>query len=139
MSENVIQCFGVLYREFVDYTNEYLSDNDISFSESIIIANIGANDHITQEEISIKLSIDRAAIARNVKSLEQKDYIITTKSATDKRKKDLNLTAKGQELFNLISAKNQERLETLFRNVSTDDREAFQRICSLLIGNLKRA
>ena len=71
MIKNLMQGIVVLYRTYLSYANEFLKDTDVSFSESVVISNIGLAEGISQEEISVKLYIDKAAIARNVKSLEK--------------------------------------------------------------------
>lgn len=125
MKSNIIANFGVLYRTFLAYTNEYLSGTDISFSESIVIANVGAREGITQEEISLNLAIDRAAVARNVKLLAGKDFIRIDKNEKDRRQNNLYLTDKGKELYALICNENLKRLTDLFDGISESDKEIF--------------
>ena len=133
MDKDIIGNFGILYRTFVNYSNEYLEDSDISFAQSVIIATIGNNEGISQEQISVKHFIDRAAVARNVKELEQKGYLATYKSDSDKRRKILVLSKKGKALYSLITEKNVERMERLFEGISVSDKKVFMKVMSLLV------
>jgi len=126
MTKNLLQSIGVLYRTYLSYANEFLVDTDVSFSESVVISNIGFAEGISQEEISLMLYIDRAAIARNVKSLEKKGYIKTIRASSDKRIKELYLTDQGHKMYDLIEKKNKERLDHLFEDLTVDEIEAFK-------------
>ncbi|MBQ7430422.1 MAG: MarR family transcriptional regulator [Butyrivibrio sp.] len=126
MSKNLLQSIGVLYRTYLSYANEFLVDTDVSFSESVVISNIGFAEGISQEEISLMLYIDRAAIARNVKSLEKKGYIKTIRASSDKRTKELYLTDQGHKMYDLIEKKNKERLDHLFEDLTVDEIESFK-------------
>ena len=135
MEKEMIETFGILYRSFVNYTNEYLKETDITFAQSVILANIGNNEDISQEEIAVKHLIDRAAIARNVKELEQKGYVKTLRSGQDKRRKILMLTEKGNAVFELISRNNKQRLAVLFQDISDKEKQSFMKTLAKLCEN----
>lgn len=132
MDSTIIENFGILYRTFVSYTNEFLKDYDISFAQSVIIANIGNHKEISQEQISVRHSIDRAAVARNIKELEKSGYVITKRSSSDKRRKELELTADGQKIYKLITQKNAKRMKKLFKNISEKDSATFFKVLEAL-------
>lgn len=126
MTKNLLQNIGVLYRTYLSYVNEFLVNTDVSFSESVVISNIGLAEGISQEEISLKLYIDRAAIARNVKSLEKKGYVKTIRATSDKRSKELYLTDQGHKMYDFIEKKNKERLDYLFEDITVQEIESFK-------------
>ena len=128
MIKNLMQGIGVLYRTYLSYANEFLKDTDVSFSESVVISNIGLAEGISQEEISVNLYIDRAAIARNVKSLEKKGYVKTTRASSDKRTKELYLTDEGHRMYDFIEKKNRERLKYLFEDITEEEAELFKAV-----------
>ena len=51
MNRNIFQNVGILYRSYLNYANSFLKDLGLSFSESVVISNIGASEGITQEGI----------------------------------------------------------------------------------------
>ncbi|MCR5254733.1 MAG: MarR family transcriptional regulator [Acetatifactor sp.] len=128
MIKNLMQGIGVLYRTYLSYANEFLKDTDVSFSESVVISNIGLAEGISQEEVSVNLYIDRAAIARNVKSLEKKGYVKTTRASSDKRTKELYLTDEGHRMYDFIEKKNRERLKYLFEDITEEEAELFKAV-----------
>lgn len=51
--------------------------------------------NVSQEELSKSLIVDKAATARAIKSLEEKEYIFRIKDENDKRTNRIKLTKKG--------------------------------------------
>lgn len=100
---NIIKNIGILYRTFVSAVSKDLIETGLSFSESVFLINIGQAQGICQETLSTQLAIDKAAVARGVKDLAEKNYLEIKKSATDKRNKHLFLTAQGQKLCRQVS------------------------------------
>ncbi|WKY45305.1 MarR family transcriptional regulator [Eubacteriaceae bacterium ES2] len=98
----IIRNIGILSRTFVSALSKAMSASDLSFSESIFLINIGENEGVNQDTIASNLAIDKAAVARSVKSLEQKNFLLAKKSETDKRSKQLYLTAKGQIIYQQV-------------------------------------
>ena len=121
MNKNVFQSVGILYRTYLNYANLFLKDMDVSFSESVVISNIGVAEGITQEGISSALYIDKAAIARSVKALELKGLIEIKKDSVDKRLKKLYLTQEGWEKYKGITAANAERLRYLYDGLTPSE------------------
>ncbi len=134
MKKTVLSNFGILYRTYIDYMKEVLKNTDISFSESIVLMNISERK-VTQDLISRNLRIDKAAIARSVKALEQKGYLTTRKNAEDQRNKNLILTAQGESLQKQIAKANQKRIEALKKGVPDDEWEIFHRVLTQLCDN----
>ena len=137
MNKNMLQIVGILYRTYLSYASDFLKDTDISFSESVVLSNVGMTQGISQEEISMYLYIDRAAIARNVKTLEKKGYVLTRRNNCDKRKKELYLTDSGQKIFEYIEAHNAERLKQLFEGISKDEIRVFQDVLCKIKNNIE--
>lgn len=124
-NQTIIKNFGILYRTFLNYISKSIASKDLSFSDSVFLVNIGENEGINQEEISTDLAIDKAAIARSVKNMEQKGYIRTKKSASDKRTKELYLSETGKELFQHMLNLHEEWLEQVFGNLDFNEIEHF--------------
>ena len=132
MNRNVFQSVGILYRTYLNFANGFLKDLGLSFSESVIISHIGGSEGITQERIATSLCIDRAAIARTVKLLENKELIEIKKDAEDKRLKKLFLTPEGWEKFRAITAANADRLASLYDGLTPSEISTMEAVLSKL-------
>ena len=112
---------SVLYRQFQIYINNNTKDLQISASEYIFLMEMYKNDNMSQEQLSKNLIIDKAATARAIKSLEEKEYIIRKKDDNDKRTNRIKLTKKGIEikdrLSNLLEEWNNEITSDIDKNL----------------------
>ena len=96
---------GIFNRQTQAYITAELSNMNISFSEYILLMNLYYNEGINQEDVSSMLFIDKAAIARSIKSLEEKGFITRKVTIEDRRSKKLfltDMTKKNEEYFHLI-------------------------------------
>lgn len=132
MDRNIFQNVGILYRSYLNYANNFLKDLGLSFSESVVISNIGASEGITQEGIASLLGIDKAAIARNVKLLENEGLIEIKKNADDKRLKKLYLTQEGWEKYKAITAANTDRLADLYKGLTPSEINTLETVLNKL-------
>lgn len=132
MDRNIFQNVGILYRSYLNYANSFLKDLGLSFSESVVISNIGASEGITQEGIASLLGIDKAAIARNVKLLENEGLIEIKKNADDKRLKKLYLTQEGWEKYRAITAANTDRLADLYKGLTPSEINTLETVLNKL-------
>lgn len=112
---------SALYRQFQIYINNNTKDLQISASEYIFLMEMYKNDNMSQEQLSKNLIIDKAATARAIKSLEEKEYIIRKKDDNDKRTNRIKLTKKGIEikdrLSNLLEEWNNEITSDIDKNL----------------------
>ena len=137
-NQTIIKNFGVLYRTFLNYISKSIVPKDLSFSDSVFLVNIGENEGISQEEISTNLAIDKAAIARSVKIMEQKGYIQTKKSASDKRTKELYLSETGKELFQYMLNLHEEWLKQVLGNLDSDEIKNFAKTINVISEKAKK-
>lgn len=86
---------SILYRQFQIYINNNTKDLGIGASEYIFLIEMYKNNNVSQEYLSKSLIVDKAATARAIKSLEEKEYIFRIKDENDKRTNRIKLTKKG--------------------------------------------
>lgn len=128
----MIRAFGILNRTFLSYTTKSLAGHDLSYSDSIFMVNIGAKEGITQEGISSNLAIDKAAVARSVKTMTKKGYVKTVQSKSDRRAKELYLTDAGQELYQLMLQINSRWMDYILQEFSQEEVKDFSRMIDRL-------
>jgi len=121
----VARAIGVLNRTFQSYISKALSDKDLSYSDSIFLVNIGNRSGISQEELSDLLAIDKSAIARSVKTLEEKGYIQSERSGLDKRAKELYLTDLGKGFAQFMDGLQRAWADNVMKDMSQKDLAIF--------------
>ncbi|MEW9095224.1 MAG: MarR family transcriptional regulator [Clostridiaceae bacterium] len=97
--KNIYEEFGrwisILYRQFQIFINNELKDLNITSGEYIYLIKLYENKELTQEDLAEIYYIDKAAITRSVKSLEDKGYIKRVKNESDKRSYKIQVTEKA--------------------------------------------
>ncbi|HPZ15215.1 MAG TPA: MarR family transcriptional regulator [Sphaerochaeta sp.] len=98
MKESLGRLVAILHRRNIAYLNTVLKPYQITSGEVGIMRSLYQREDRSQEELSLTLSIDKAAIARAVKSLEGKGYVRRINDERDKRCNRLFLTDKAKRL-----------------------------------------
>lgn len=93
--KSIGRLISILNRQAQMYLNNALKDLDIGSSEHVFLISLLKEDGITQEELSARLYIDKAATARALKSLEEKGYVRREADTQDKRAKQVFITPKA--------------------------------------------
>jgi DNA-binding MarR family transcriptional regulator len=93
-------CFNLrkIVRAVTQYFDHHLESSGIRSTQFTLLVALSATKARTLSEIAKSLVMDRTTLTRNLKPLE-KDGLITSKQAVDKRSKGYALTALGQEML----------------------------------------
>jgi DNA-binding MarR family transcriptional regulator len=97
MNKSIGRLVSILHRQSQIYINYVLKDFNVTSAEYSFLFCLYHNDGMTQEKMSSVLYIDKAATARAIKSLEQKEYVIRIKDSGDKRINRVYLSEKAKK------------------------------------------
>ncbi|AOT71960.1 MarR family winged helix-turn-helix transcriptional regulator [Geosporobacter ferrireducens] len=129
MEKSIGRFVSILYRQSQIYFNYILKEFDITSAEYSLLLYLYRKDGITQDDLSVYLYIDKSAIARAVKSLEQKGYVIRDKDDADKRFNRVYLSDKAK----LFKDEIRERVWTWSEFLTEDlDGETVEMVLSVL-------
>lgn len=135
MRQTLGRLVAILHRRNIAYLNAALKPYEITSGEVGIMRSLYQAEDRSQEELSLSLYIDKAAIARAVKSLESKGYVMRINDERDKRCNRLFLTEQAKrlqgEIEPLIDAWNNDRRAAL-------GDEEYERLCNTLHSLLQR-
>lgn len=112
---------GIYFRKTQTYMKRAFKKLGISFDEGIILLNVYANPNTTQDRIAELLSLDAAAVARGLKSLEQKDCLTREIDIENQRRKLVNISPAGQVLVDQITQIMQIWDEAIFEGLSAEE------------------
>lgn len=93
---------------------------DITVDQALILLMLDGNDK-TQTEIADLIFKDYASMTRIVKLMTQKDYLVKTIDAQDKRKSKLEITAKGRNTIKKLQPMIQNNRDIALNNVSDEE------------------
>ncbi|MTI55827.1 MAG: MarR family transcriptional regulator [Geosporobacter ferrireducens] len=129
LEKSIGRFVSILYRQSQIYFNYILKEFDITSAEYSLLLYLYRKDGITQDDLSVYLYIDKSAIARAVKSLEQKGYVIRDKDDADKRFNRVYLSDKAK----LFKDEIRERVWTWSEFLTEDlDGETVEMVLSVL-------
>lgn len=98
MSKSIGRIISILSRKIQQDLKDVVSPFGINVGEEPYFMTLVNEDGLTQDELTKKVMVDKAATTRAVKSLEEKGFIIRKIDSADKRSKRLYLTSKGKEI-----------------------------------------
>ena len=85
---------SIIYREHAKFLNEKVKDEDLSFGLFPLLIAIYENEGIIQEQLAQNFHLNESTITRNLKKLEDKEFI---KRIPHKRTKRIEITEKGMK------------------------------------------
>lgn len=133
--ENQI-CFP-LYAASRKVTSKYrnvLSELDLTYTQYITMMVLWEEREINVKELGKRLYLDSGTLTPVLKSLEQKGYVVRTRSSLDERVLNVTLTEKGKALRDRALAVPHEMARCVA--LSIDESVELQRLLNKLLGCL---
>lgn len=95
MQRSIGRLVSILYRKNQVYLNLVLKPLNITAAELPILLHLYDDDHVSQEELSTFLMIDKGATARAVQALIKKGILTKEKDIHDRRAYQVYVTEQG--------------------------------------------
>jgi len=96
---NLSRLISILHNQKNSYMNVQLKEFGLSHGQAITLKIIYEENNIKQEDLNKRLQIDKSAVTRILKTLEDKGFVVKKTSKEDKRNHVLFLTAKGEKIY----------------------------------------
>lgn len=81
------------------YLNHHLEDMGINASQLHLLFEISHQKNINQEKIASRCNINKGAVARSIKKLEEKELVIREIDDENRRQNKVSITPKGNEIL----------------------------------------
>lgn len=134
---DVLRSFAVLNRAFLAHFAEELAKHRLTYSEGILLANIGHRPGTTQEALVSELLLDKGAVARAVKGLKARKLVVVKQSPDDGRAHNLHLTRAGEVVLEFIDALNAAWISRVTVDISAKEFRAFSSVLSTLVTRVR--
>lgn len=82
------------------YLNHKLCEFGINYTQFSLLFEISYQTHINQERIANRCNINKGAVARSIKKLEEKELVIREIDAENRRQNKVSITKKGEIILN---------------------------------------
>lgn len=116
---------AILSRQLNIYFTHELSETELNASELVYLAQLYAHDGLTQEEMAKELSVDKAATARVMQSMEKKNLIVRKTDEKDKRAKRVFLTEKATRFEDRIREIQKDWITYITQDMTMEESEKF--------------
>ena len=88
---------SIIARSNTIYINRHLEDLNINSTQLELLFEISRNNNINQEKIAAGCSIDKGAVARSIKKLEENGLVKREIDVNNRRQNKVSLTELGDE------------------------------------------
>lgn len=99
---------------------------------------INRSEMCTANDIVVFLARDKAQIARLIKEMIEKNWLVKVANPEDKRSQLLSLTEAGKALASLISKTQSHVDKKMQENLSSEELSEFIRVANVISNNLKQ-
>lgn len=113
---------SLLYREHTKYLNEKVKDENLSYGLYPLLIKIYNNEGIIQEQLANFFHLNESTITRNLKKLEDKEFITRT---PNKRTKVIKTTKKGKITAQKLKNLDEKWDEKIRKTIGEEDYSKF--------------
>lgn len=114
------------------YHLHYVHNEKITHQAVRILQHIEKSSNIGIREISDFLNVSHNTASEHIKRLIEKKYIEKKRDESDERKVILSLTESGEEVLFQNTALNEEKLSSILKELSEEDRSLIEKSFKLL-------
>ena len=134
---NLSRLISILHNQKNSYMNVQLKEIGLSHGQAIALKIIYEENNIKQEDLNKRLQIDKSAVTRILKTLEDKQLIIKETSQEDKRNHILSLTSNGKMLYPQIKNVIKETTEVMLKDIDQNQQLLLEELLLKMKMNLK--
>ena len=127
---------SILARGSEIFMTRCLADFGLTATEVVILRYLYDAVSPVQEDVSEHFMLDRGAIARTLRRLEEKEIIKRYENPNNRREKMIAITDKGLELKSFCFGLTDLWQETILSGISEDDANIFRNILNRMVDNV---
>ncbi len=100
---------------------QYAERFDLSITEWRVLAILGRYPGISANEVAVRAAMDKVAVSRAVASLLKSSRLKRAIDSSDRRRSMLNLSAKGQKVYDQVAPLAKRHEERLLANLTAEE------------------
>lgn len=125
-----------LNRDFIKHSEFKLSEYRLTLNMWRCMMIIENNKSCNLKDIALSLNVDNAIITRNIKKLEDLNYVVKIKRLNDNRFFDLCLTDEGISTLKLINEYQEKWYEKVIKNFNKEESDTLINLLNKLCSNI---
>jgi MarR family transcriptional regulator, 2-MHQ and catechol-resistance regulon repressor len=112
------------YKAMATFVEDSVDRQGLGLSDFMVLEVLLHRGPLTISAIGEKVLLANASMTSAIDRLEEKSLVVRKESATDRRARRIQLTAKGERLINIIYKRHEEEIESLMTGLSSRERTA---------------
>ncbi|RYL92136.1 MarR family transcriptional regulator [Sporolactobacillus sp. THM7-4] len=129
MGQNLWTQLSYAYHNQLRLSGQFLKQWNLSITQYEVIAQIGANQRLSQKELAGRLSVTKGNMTQLLHKMEESGYI---KREKEWKTKYLSLTEKGDQLYKDVVPRQKSFQFSLFQSLSKKERKQFLKLLKKL-------
>ncbi|MDU4859952.1 MAG: MarR family transcriptional regulator [Terrisporobacter othiniensis] len=125
-----------LNRDFIKHSELKLSEYRLTLNMWRCMMIIENNKSCNLKDIALSLNVDNAIITRNIKKLEDLNYVVKVKRLNDNRFFDLCLTDEGISILKLTNEYQEKWYEKVIKNFNKEESDTLINLLNKLCSNI---
>lgn len=131
ITDSNFKAISILYRKSLIRVNIGCRKYNLTASQAIVILIVCDFEHLTQDEITKRLFLDKSVIAKTVTKLVDTGFLTRTPSTADKRTYDIQPTEKAWQVYSSVKQEVECCFEHMTRKMTNSERQEFSRLLRL--------
>ena len=140
MKQHLMRNINTISRCAALYRDAHLADCGLSGWQAPYIPEICAAPGITQDQLALRLHVNRSNVTRQLAMLEENGFVLRRRSESDRRAVEVYPTQKAEETLSAVRAVYRSWREKLFYDLTSEERDRLESLlerlarrgCSLL-------
>lgn len=133
--QGFFQRFISLYRPIISKLNDLLSEYNLSYSLWQVVFYLKNNGPSSLVDISKHYNIEKPSVTRRVQSLEEK-MVIKEIIGKNKREKIIQLTEKGEELYQICREKITDLEYEMMKSIPKEEQKIIFEVLPRILKNI---
>lgn len=126
---------SIIVRQMRVFSERKLQHRNIGFPEQVILMYLLRHENINQEQIGKFFEIDKGAIAKTMRKLEEKGLITRQENPENKREKRVFLTLEAKEIITEMQSILETWNQCVYKNISAEERAIFEKTLGIMAAN----
>ena len=135
---NLARLISTVHNQKNSYMNGYLKALGLSHGQAITLKIIHEENCIKQDDLNKRLQIDKSAVTRILKTLEEKGLIVKTRCEDDKRNQHIVLTDEGKKLYPSIKQIVLQTANEMLEGIDENKQKQLEKLLLKMKKNLKQ-
>ena len=114
------ELISIIAKNYTFYFNHHLEEFGINASQLHFLFEISNQKEVNQEKIASRCNINKGAVARSIKKLEDQGLIKRKIDENNRRQNKISLTPKGDETLKLAGRKLERWEEYVFDDLTVE-------------------